>query len=234
MFSSVRILTAICLLGMSIGANAIILELNYEGEITTLNADGAGFSVGDIFSGSLLIDTSIAPVDRDPTSNSSDHYSATDFSHTNFVTGGYAVGDLSFDRVQVEDRDSLGDRFSALDYEINDISDLHGKRTYSMNSVSLNIYSYLFDFIHGEGLDQSFNFNAGDSGSVTMTATFKHQSFTDVDSIRTWANDGRAFGVLSSVSLGEYHSVSSVSEPSSIMLLSISLLFFGLTQRRNS
>ncbi|NNC54259.1 MAG: hypothetical protein HKO07_00905, partial [Pseudomonadales bacterium] len=157
------------LLSASAVANAVIVEVQYVGVVDY--AVDSTFSAGDPISGSLFINTDVAPPDY-CASNPCDTGAADYFNggvpgaDSNFVTGIFANGDESRDFVYLQDNGGgsggqddfqLGEEELSYTYDINNDPLTH---TGNFMYVGLGQEGAVdFDFITGTGLEQTFMLN---------------------------------------------------------------------------
>jgi hypothetical protein len=159
------------------------LTVRYEGLVSgvrTVTGTGPGgistiddhtcnctYRVGDKVSGQLFVDLRKAP----PDSQSSPAFAEYAYSRLtppirgpSFVSGYAKSSADSFDRVQLQDY-PIGDFFNISDHETHPRLDSVG-RTVQQTDILDFVLAGPLDFIHGEGLVQSFNLSKADIDSI--------------------------------------------------------------------
>jgi hypothetical protein len=204
---------------------AAILEVSYEGTVVSSTLDGVGYSIGDSISGSLFIDTDLAPSDR----SSSPIYGSYYYSDygSDFVTGYTPAGWQSQDQVHIENGSSLGrDRFLAMDFAVNEYNNGAGNSGSSWTYFSIDAWDYDLDFINGDVLEQAFDLSANDAvdgfyAHIGLESSV-YEDFQEVSYAYGFAQIN-----LSRLTVGNV----SVPEPSALILFSAGLAGLGFTRK---
>lgn len=246
-----KTVTAATLLLASLSSSAAIIEVSYEGVITNNynynydgsgysydgDGDGAGYNINDVISGSLFIDTDLAP---------NDYYSQTDlgYYHSNWNGGADFVTGFDHDSVVNVDHTSdvtahdyayfqdeyynSRDYFHMHDYEVSNYNDGAGNHGQTYSYLAFGAESYVDDFISTDSLMQSFTITDFSSFSNTWGTVYGREY--DYENSQLVNNvQGHSNFKLTSLS---YNTVSEVPEPSSIAILALGL--FGLFARKRA
>ncbi len=210
----------------SMSASAALIEVRYEGTVNHIYGDGAGHFVGEVLSGSLFIDTDLAPGDSHPYARIGQYQQNSDTS-ADFVSGYLAGDDGRYDGVYIQDDYYRNiDRFQIMDRDYNQS---YSSNTSSITDRYLNLvaYDYSTDFIQGVGLNQSFDLSAGDVRYMYGFIQQRSYSVQRRRSAQYEYNDGAHFH-LSRLSYGAV----SVPEPGSVALLGLGVLGISACRRR--
>lgn len=224
MTNKLTTLYTVIFLTNALTVNAATVEVHYEGKVSSLYGDGAGYSVNDSIFGSLFINTSLAPADSNSSNKIGNYYNRNTTDNSAFVTGHTDMDNTrSYDQIYIEnDYYSNRDRFYALDYETSSYNDGQGNYGYSTNYLYVQAYDYVLDFITGDSIEQIFDLNAGDAHY--MNGQVYSHGYDYKNNVRTNYNYGYASFNLSRLSVGPATAslaVSAVPEPGTITLFAL-------------
>ena len=222
---ALKTLAAAPLLVGSMAASADLIEINYEGTISTTYGDGAGYSVGDFLSGTFVIDTDLLPADRNSRATVTDYYQ-NNSSVGEFVAGGLNNDNGLFDRLYLSEQSSGFEQLYVLDRDYNYSYTNSNNYSYNDRYVNLNVYDYGLDFLDGVSVDQVFELNAGDA--QYMTGSVYQRAFERNGGTTTANSYGFAQFTVSGVNFGPV----AVPEPTTVALMGLGLLALGVTRRR--
>ena len=230
MINRLTALSAITLLSSTLTVNAATVEVHYEGFVNSIYRDGAGYSVNDKVSGSLFINTDLAPADRNSSASLGNYYNggygSSNYQNSGFVTGHSDAGYRSYDHVYIEDDYySSRDRYFAIDNEQSSYNNGQGNYGYSHDSLYVQAYDTILDFITGDSIEQLFILNAGDAQYMYGQI---HSSGYDYENYVRTNHYGSAYFTLSHLSVGP---ASTVPEPGTLALLTLGLAGFGFRKR---
>jgi len=243
-----KTVTAATLLLASLSSSAAIIEVSYEGVITSnsnynydgsgysYDGDGAGYNINDVISGSLFIDTDMAPNDYYSQTNLGYYHSnwngnadfVTGFDHESVENVDHTSDVTAHDYVYFQDDYSNRDYFAMYDYETSNYNDNAGNFGHTQTYVGFGAYSEVDDFISTDSLMQSFTLT--DFSSFTNTWGTVYSREYDYENNQV-VNNVQGYSNFKLTSLS-YNTVSEVPEPSSIAILALGL--FGLFARKRS
>ncbi|MGI9327368.1 MAG: PEP-CTERM sorting domain-containing protein [Pseudomonadales bacterium] len=220
-----KTLAAAPLLIASMSVSAALIEVRYEGTVNNVYGDGAGYFLGDVVSGSLFIDTDRAPEDAHSYAKIGHYLQNTDTS-ADFV-GGYLADDNGlYDGVYLQDGYYRNrDHFQIMDRDYQQ-SNSSGTSVIEDRYFGLIAYDYSTDFIHGIGLEQSFELAAGDVQN--MYGFVQHRRYSVRGRRAQYEFNNGAHFNLSRLSYGAV----SVPEPGSMALLGLGMLGIFASGRR--
>lgn len=225
MINKLASLSTAALLASTLTANAASLEVYYEGKVNSISGDGGGYTVNDIVTGSLFINTDLMPVDF-YSSSMRGYYHNNGSGNSDFVTSYNDSGTYSHDYIYVEDAyNDNRDYYYVRDSESNSYDDGQGNYGYSEESIYVYAYDYILNFISGDGIEQLFDLSAGDAD---MFGQISSSGFSYEDNVQTDNHSGHAYLTLSRLSVG---SVSAVPEPGTLALLTLGLAGIGFRKR---
>lgn len=209
----------------SMSASAALVDVYYEGTVGSIMGDGAGYSVSDTVSGTLVIDTDLAPADRYSSYANIGYYLQTSSTPNDFVSGHLTADEGLYDQVYIEDDySSTRDYFSILDRDYSYTNLGQGGTTRTDNYLQLWAYDYTVDFINGSGLNQSFDLSSADVQQ--MSGRIVNRSYSrGIGNSRNNEYHGANFS-LSRLT----YDLASVPEPGTMALIGLGLL--GLGARR--
>lgn len=239
-------MSAATLLVASLSTSAAIIEVSYEGVITSnynydyltgtnnSNGNGAGYNINDVISGSLFIDTDAAPNDYYSQSNLG-YYRSYYNGNQGFVTGfdhetalDHSSNVTAHDYVYIEDDYySSRDYFYTYDQQTSNYNDNAGNYGYNNSYLSLGGYSYVEDFISGDSLIQSFSISDFSNFAHTWGQVYDY-GYDYVNYTRT--NQAYGYSNFSLTKLN-YNAVD-VPEPSTIAIFALGLV--GLVARKRA
>jgi hypothetical protein len=200
-------------LTLPLGANAVLIGVEYEGTVTSIVGTGFGFAVGDPISGALYIDTALAPPDAIPDANSSSYFN-NNANNSGFVTGFSPASTSSIDLVFLSDEAGF-DQLVVNDNEFTQID------ATTVRQDLLNIRAVTaVDFLAGGDLVQDFEL----LGAAGMTGLmFSRLAVTISDVTQFIERNDAAFAIrrlrVSPVA---------VPEPGTALLLAAGLLSMAL------
>jgi len=183
-------------------SHASLITLAFEGEVTDEHPFTTGYTAGQAITGSLMIDTALAPPDQSATVGKSDYYNGG-VGNSQFVTG-HAADGVSTDEVILDDRSSTISTFLVSDTEE------HGGQ---FQVLYLQLHS-VGDILDGIGLDQDFTVWDYAALDTSLSLGF----------IQDPSNNGNeaAYFRFTALTVTE----SSIPEPSTLGLLGAGLLGF--------
>jgi hypothetical protein len=214
------------LLTTSLQAKAVIVQIDYMGTVDAVSGTGFGYSIGDAFAGTTLVDTSRV---THVSASSSPDFELADYLSTdaNFVTGPiFGVNDaldVSSDIVQIRDGLPNTDIYAVQNYGLS--TPLDGSIT--IRSERLQVIGLLVDFVSGVNIDQTFSLTSADLLSQGDDMSIFAQEFFANDSVRVLNELSVS---LSSIRVGPQ--VAAVPEPSTLSLFGLGLVVIGVARRR--
>jgi hypothetical protein len=156
------------------------VKIRYSGIVNEVIRDGdAGdfrYDVGDRISGALFIDLRRAPMDSSPNPNLGVYTYYPSPGGPSFVGGHAPPRTTSADRVYVGDNDAGRDYFQLSDTEFGSNALGQGRRTSRFDALTVDLLGAAGDFIHGDGLSQSFQIR-GSAIGTGMVETDRRKSW---------------------------------------------------------